>query len=919
MRTHIRILAFLLAVLAAGPAFAQSLVGSVTGAVKDEQGGALPGVAITLTGKTGSRTATSEADGSYRFVGVDPGAYTLQAQITGFQAQKQSVNVNVGKEVSADFSLKVGGMTESLEVVGDAPVVNVTSSSTDNSLSQDLLFNLPIRPTNAATQLLNYAPGINSGSAYGADGNTANGLLIDGVDTRDPEGGSAWTFFNYNIVEEVQIQGLGAPAEYGAFTGAVINTITRSGGNQWAGLFDVIYSKDSLSSDNTTSEITAQNASLGQPAITNKLLDFTTQLSGPIIKDKLFFFASAQRYKLTQDPAGPRTIRDEVSPRLNLKLNYQPGGNDFFTATLQADDYNIIGRPPGGLELVVDDAITNREDAPEIVWLTQWRHLFGSKTFAEVKYTGWTGYFDLNPEVNLPGHSDNHGSYTVSQGWYAYYDRARHQVNATLSHYAEGFGKHDLKFGVEIERSKVRNRYGYVDGIIFYDYDYGDGPQPYAAYSYGYDLEGRNQRESFFAQDSWKVNDRLTLNPGVRFDWVRGTAPQLNNEKVYDTKNISPRFGFAFDLTGDRKTVLKGSYSQYYEGAFFLTFSGAVPGIGDFVTFDASGCPSVSNCPKSALVEVDRSPSKLYRVDPDIKHPRVDEFTFGIERALTRDVRFSVTGIAREDKNLQGSVIPSARWEPVTVANGLTGGNITVFRWTNPDASESDLLITNPDGFQYFDASGRSLGTVAANRKYRGLMFVLDKRLNDRWLGRLSYVLSKAEGTVENDGFDSYGVNSNFESPSRALVNADGPLRNDRRHELKLMLGVQIPVVEVGLNGYFRSVSGQTYTPFQQFGTSVINFVSTGRRARLEPRGSRRNETENLVDLRLEKIFRFSGRKDRIAVYADISNALNSSRISNVIERYPVQTIAGVGDVDFGAPASLTAPRQIQVGARWSF
>jgi hypothetical protein len=915
MRTHIRILALLLAVLVAGPAFGQSLVGSVAGTIKDEQGGALPGASVTLTGKTGNRAATSEADGTFRFVGVDPGSYTLQAQLTGFQTQKQNVSVNVGKEVSADFSLKVGGMSETLEVVGDAPVVNVTSSATDNALSQDLLFNLPIRPTNAAVQLLNYAPGINNGSAYGADGDTANGLLIDGVDTRDPEGGSAWTFFNYNIVEEVQIQGLGAPAEYGAFTGAVVNTITRSGGNQWAGLFDVIYSNADLTSNNITDAVKTENPALKDPAVTNKLLDFTTQLSGPLIQDKLFFFASAQRYKLKQDPSGPRTIRDEVSPRLNLKLNYQPGPSDFFQGTFQADDYNVIGRPPGGLDLVVDDTVTNREDAPEFVWLAQWRHVFGSKTYTEVKYTGWTGYFDLNPEVNAPGHSDNNGAYYTSQGWFAYYDRGRHQVNATLSHYAEGFGKHDLKFGVEIERSKVRNRYGYVDDIIFYDYD----GAPYTAYSYSYDLDGRNQRESFFAQDSWKVNDRLTLNPGVRFDWVRGTAPQLNNEKVYDTKNLAPRFGFAFDLTGDRKTVLKGSYSRYYEGAFFLTYSGAVPGIGDYVTFDASACPSITNCPKSALVEVDRTPAKLYTVDPDIKHPLVDEFTVGMERALTRDIRLSVTGISRKDKNLQGSVIPSARWAPVTVSNGLTGQPLTVYRWTNPDASESDLFITNPDGFQYLDANGNVLGTARAFRKYRGLMFVLDKRLANRWLGRVSYVLSKAEGSVENDGFDSYGVSSNFESPSRALVNAEGPMRNDRRHEFKLMLGVQVPVVEVSLNGYFRSVSGRTYTPFQQFGSSVINFVSGGRRARLEPRGSRRLDTVNILDLRLEKIFKFGGRKDRIALYADLSNALNSGLISSVIDRYPTQAIAGAGDVPFGAPSQVTAPRQTQLGVRWSF
>ena len=88
--------------------------------------------------------------------------------------------------------------------------------------------------------MLNYAPGINNSSAYGGDGDSANSLLIDGVDTRDPSGGTPWTFYNYNIVEEMQFQGLGAPAEYGGFTGAVVNTITKSGGNRFSGLFDVL-------------------------------------------------------------------------------------------------------------------------------------------------------------------------------------------------------------------------------------------------------------------------------------------------------------------------------------------------------------------------------------------------------------------------------------------------------------------------------------------------------------------------------------------------------------------------------------------------------------------------------------------------------------------------------------------------------
>jgi hypothetical protein len=289
---------------------------------------------------------------------------------------------------------------------------------------------MPINQGNAATNMLNFAPGINNQSAYGGDGSSANGLLIDGVDTRDPSGGTAWTFFNFNIVEETEVVGVGAPAEYGSFTGAVINTITKSGGNRYAGLFDFKYTKSSLAGKNVSSEVTKINPSLGESAKTNKLTDFTTQFSGPLIKDKLFFFASAQK---NEDPAGPRTVRDEVSPRVNFKLNYQPSSSNNFMAHVQYDAYNIIGRN-GVSELVATDALTNQEDAPEWVWLGQWRHIFGSRTFSEVKYTGWWGFFDLNPKVNAPQHFEGEtGLFSVSQGWFAYYDRGRHQANASIS------------------------------------------------------------------------------------------------------------------------------------------------------------------------------------------------------------------------------------------------------------------------------------------------------------------------------------------------------------------------------------------------------------------------------------------------------------------------------------------------------
>jgi hypothetical protein len=907
------------------PAAAQSLTGVVTGTVKDEQGGALPGVAVTLTGKTGNKTTTTEQNGTYRFVALDPGTYSVQTQMQGFAPRRQdNIVVSVGKDSLVDITLKVGGLSETLSVVGEAPVVDTTSSATNNQLSQDLLYNMPIRQGNTATNLLNFAPGINNSSAYGGDASSGNGLLIDGVDTRDPSGGTAWTFYNYNIVEEVQFTGVGASAEYGAFSGAIVNTITKSGGNRFGGLFDVIYTKSSLASENANTSQISLNPNLAQVNKTNKLVDFTTQISGPIIKDKLFFFASAQRYHLDQDPIGPRTIYNEASDRFNGKITWQPSANDSITGHLQFDNYNIIGRQ-GFDQLTDSDAITVREDAPEFVWLGQWRHLFGSKTFTEVKYTGWWGFYDLNPEhPDLPYHLDDNGLRTLSAGSYYYADRGRHQVNASVSHYAEGFGHHDLKFGLELERSKTRDRLNYLpNGVYYYDY----GGSPYAAYTYGYDFQGRNRRESLYAQDSWKVSDRLTLNPGVRFDHVGGKHP--DGEEIYSANSVAPRFGFAFDVTGDHKTVIKGSYSQYYEGIFNSIYNRATPGLFDSVTYDASGCPNTTSvCGLGNLVETDRTPAVLYTIDPDIKHPRVDETSLGFERALSNDVRFSVTGIFRDNKNVIGSIMPDARWTPFTQVNAL-GQPMTLYRWTNRAASEDNLVITNPKGFQFLDPSGNALGTIDAEKRYKALMFVLSKRFSHRWSAQASYVLAKAYGTMDNTNGASLGQNSStnggggphqFETPNVALVNAQGEQTNSRRHEIKLMLGVQVPKIDLGVNAYFRSLSGRPYAIYQQFASSVISFPASsgGRRVLLQPRGSNRRDSENILDLRLEKIFRLGADKNRFSIYADITNVFNNDTVTDLQYRAPDRVI-GTETVKYGSPTALVSPRQTTLGARWSF
>ncbi|PYQ22721.1 MAG: hypothetical protein DMF81_11270, partial [Acidobacteria bacterium] len=168
------------------------------------------------------------------------------------------------------------------------------------------------------------------------------------------------------------------------------------------------------------------------------------------------------------------------------------------------------------------------------------------------------------------------------------------------------------------------------------------------------------------------------------------------------------------------------------------------------------------------------------------------------------DVRFLVTGIWRDNKNFVGNVLPLARWTPVSLTSAssptLTARPITFYKWANRSASQGTLLITNPDGFQYLDPSGTVLGTVDAKRRYKGLMFVVNKGYSHRWRGQVSLVLSRTEGTINNTSESSFGPSLFYETPTLALVNSNGRATNDRPHELKAMLGVQVPVVEIAVN-----------------------------------------------------------------------------------------------------------------------
>jgi hypothetical protein len=904
------ILALLVAFSAcAGLASAQTLTGTLTGKVTDEQGGVLPGVTVTVTGKTGSRTEVSDSQGMYRFIGLPPGNYNVKAELSGFKVrEQQNIDVGLSKTVEVPLSMAVGGVSETVEVVANAVMIDTTSTATDTNMSQDLLFSMPLGYGNTAASIMNYSPGINNGSAFGGASDYSSALMLDGVDTRDPDAGAAWTFFNFNIVEEVQVGGLGQPAEYGGFTGAVVNSITKSGGNRFSFLTDVKYTNGSLASDNTNADLIAKNLLLGDAARTEKLLDYTVQLGGPLKKDKVFFFLSAQRYEVKTHNSGSKVLREEVSPRLNMKFTAQPTANDNISASLQYDQYNQKGR----IGLVPGYAATQSQsidqDSPEYIWNVQYRKVFNSSTFLEAKWTGYWGYYDLNPVNPAPTHYDwGTDTYSGGSGYTSQYDRTRNQVNVAVTKYAQFAGSHNFKFGVEIERSSIRNRWAYQGNAYFVDYN----GAPSYAYGYSYDLQGKNKRESYYAQDQWKVKG-LTINLGLRGDSIRGEAT-TTGKTLYSTFSASPRLGFAWDVTGKGTSVLKGFYGQMYDGAIFQSWSRAVPGLTpNFVYIPSADFKTLT---------VDSSTQRLYTLGNDIQQPRVDEINVSYEQLLGKNFKLTVTGIKRDWKNFINSTMPSAAWGPTSYTNPLTGQAMTTYKWAN-SSDVANMTIGNIAQVPYTLTNGSIMLSPEAYRSYRGLMLVVQRALRNRWQAQVSYVYSQTKGTVNNSGGWEGFNSAQFENANNGLINTDGLAGLDRPHEFKLFGGFQIPKIEVSLDAYFRWMSGTVYTPYSRIKSNTLDWpFGAYITPNLEAPGGHRNDNFNQTDLRMEKVFNVGF--NRLGVYLDLQNLFNQGDVTNRQTRYPYRNYPGpngeTNNVQFGDPTSMQTARQVVIGARWSF
>jgi hypothetical protein len=936
--------------------------GTIRGMIKDAEGNLLPGVNITATSPAlmGQATTVSNAAGSFRLPLLRVGAYTVTAELQGFQTVKrENIIVGLAETVTLTFEMTLAKIMEQVTVMATAPVVDVKSSMVGKSLRSDLIQNLPI--SRDLGTLVTLAPGVVS-AANVKGGTAANTIYhVDGLYANDPDNAQAGINIDFNVMEEVEVVTGGMPAEIGIATGGYVNAVTRSGGNSFSGMLQGYFNNEPWTTI-VVPEDQLRAMGLGKPAVAIYSMDFSASLGGPIIKDKLWFFANG-RFGQSKNRSGfvpwtspqGQSYTDFNRENWNwggmAKLTFQPTKNLRITANANLREAYANTRA-SGLFMPFDCTYA---DSP---WANF--NAFGSatwiidpNTFLEARL----GFLQVKASLLMPDPSQsgldlndvahNYDRYTTY--WFGTGDRTNesirrptNQASLHLTRFQENFlgGDHEFKFGLEYNTIGTDWSTWQRNPLIQYWYNGNpyywrglnnlSGPDPVqgdgqiALYVMGQTEENsmaksRGYRYSGYLQDSWTIGNRLTINWGARYDYTRGSIPDLFKERTggiaysvgqayflpkygvnpYDELSqagvdpfvkwgiFTPRLGLTYDLFGDGKTAVRihaGRFSDWLYASLIVSYNPLRLSSYTLNWWDDNGnkIPDNAGVDRYDIVTT-RSPLVMLRdywsklVDPNLKATFDDQITLGIDHELFPNFRIGLGYIYKVKKNIIDDGLydftagktwyqpDSGYWVPFTTTipavDQFPAQTVTMYYMKSSAPQMLNLLTNIPDAY----------------RKFSGLDITFEKRYSDGWQIGGSISFSKTWGNIAGDynniwGYSAPGNNANW------YVNQDGRTGEDRPLVLKLYGTFNLPFGILS-SFYYNLYSG---TPWQRSVTvyaptawANANGIDLNRSASFtvntETQGSRRYYTYQNVDFRLEKSVTLTG-IGRISAYLDVFN-----------------------------------------------
>ncbi|MEW6455233.1 MAG: TonB-dependent receptor [Acidobacteriota bacterium] len=906
--------------------------GKLDGRVIDINSKPLPGVEVAISSPSLMQpklVTITNVEGMYYFPALPPGEYRIEYKLPGFKILvREGIQVRVGVTTSLRITMEMSPLEERVVVKGESPMVDLESSKVSVSLTSEFLKNLPT--SRDIWVNLQYSPGIIT-SRFDVGGNTTgtqtgyetygqsaqNRPLIDGVDTTEGTSGSGF-YFDFAGIEEVQLTTFAADAER-KVPGLTYQMIVKSGGNEFHGQAYFDYEDENFAKKtNIDDELRKKGVTVGTRMRT--YYEYSGNLGGRIVKDKLWFFTSLRRQAAAKyvvgyfHPDGKQGDDFTNLDNITGKLTWQINKNNKLDLFMMWGNKHFPER--GGSRFVPPES-TSEQNSPTQASKLHYTRIFSENAFLEV-IAGKFGYnWPMAPHTDKPaGYDVGTGMYFGSQpAWYGatlaanwFLARRRYQLNIVGNYYTEKLikGKHDFRFGVEVLNEQGKRRIVGFPGHVYHYLKYGKALYV-ELYNTPVRTDDRLWTYSTFIQDNWALTKRLVLNLGLRWDAYENYIPEQFSpagrfaperkfreiRNVINWSDIAPRIGASYDLTGDGKTALKALFGRYYHNPSIGPSEAANPNALErkrYTWVDRNGNGYYDPGEEVSLITV--LGGRFQRVDPKLKHPYTDEYGIILEREIIPYIGLRVGYLVKESKNFDQTI--NAAWPynafniPVTVTDpgedGIKGTaddrTLTLYNLNPAYKGKSDNLLTNVPGFK---------------EKADNIEIYLMKRPHRGWMLMGSFVATHKKElrlpTVDR------GV---AVDPNSAIHNS----ADFWYWTGKLVGSVELPF-KIGLSGTYTYQRGMRYGRRVQFTGFNQGLVTVW----AEPYGSKFTPSVNLINLRIGRDFPIY-KKHSLEVRLDVFNLLNSNTITSV------DSITRVG---FPRILEILPPRIARIGFTYKF
>jgi hypothetical protein len=699
-------------------------VGQLGGEVKDGTGGVLAGASVTLASveRGFSRTTVTDGGGKFLFTAVPLGRYAVTVKIPNFETLTLSNNlVEAERTTSLSVAMKVAPVETSTMVVGETPIVDVTNQTQQTRVRLEEFAKLAVARNYQA--LVGLAPGVVGTGNVNAHGalNSNNIFMFDGINTTDPTTGTFGSNLNFEAIQEVVVRTSTVGVEFGRGTGAIVDVITRSGTNRFAGSFKYIAANDNWNSQNTTvSEVTGE--SLARTKFDQLNPTYSGTIGGPVARDHVWFFLAYEQARTTspeqQTNAAPgfanQTYQQTTkSPFWTMRITTQLARNQSLWlkySTAPTDGF-VIDYWGNAAEL---QSLTAQNQQGSN-FAAQYNGLIGSKWTATIMASKASSVINVIPFQTASGAPVvdlNDGRWYNGATFDGEVDRPRTQASGALEYFsAVGANTHALKFGADWQRMESVNHFRFPDNRVFYVFDFNPITRTYEPFVYEqYDdapSTSKGDQVALYARDRFQLGARVSIEAGLRLEHQTGTSDI--GAGTVDAWVYAPRFSGSVSLTSDNKTILVGSYGRFHDSILqgFSDSFASVPQQTNYNSYEWDG---------SQYVFSYRNEQGGNTFLPNLAvTPRyMDEMTAGFERQVNHHLGFGVRVISRTWKNFVDDV-----------------------RSFNADGTVSRVVQNVADGA----------------RTYRGLEFSLDRRFSNNWSVSGSYTFSHTRGNHFGDDF----------------------------------------------------------------------------------------------------------------------------------------------------------------------